>query len=226
MIKSSSLSRNTANESCLPITVCGMGSTNIPTEYLLDLDAHDSFDDRDDQGQPREKATEGESYDGLYAYGIGDTTVYTEHDLDKWIIVDPVFPDTQCLDLDSMLIDLWCQGNRGGLFENSVGISYILDGENKKGLWFDVPDTDNEKLYHAVTFWYKVDEGECTTTIRMHDRLSDNLSEDYLGVLDNYIYGIHKDMAPFILYAIEQMETNPRSGALNDLELGDNFYCD
>ena len=39
-------------------------------------------------------------------------------------------------------------------------------------------------------------------------------------------YGIDRDMSILLLYAIEQMEANPRSGALNDLELGDNFYCD
>ena len=44
--------------------------------------------------------------------------------------------------------------------------------------------------------------------------------------MDNYTHIIHVDLAPLMLYAIEQMEENPRSGALNDLDLGDNFYCD
>ena len=50
--------------------------------------------------------------------------------------------------------------------------------------------------------------------------------EQYYSIMDNYTHIIHVDLAPLMLYAIEQMEENPRSGALNDLDLGDNFYCD
>ena len=32
-------------------------------------------------------------------------------------------------------------------------------------------------------------------------------------------------MAPLILLAIERMEANPQNGVLDDLDLGDNFYC-
>jgi len=173
--------------------------------------------------QPRKKETE--KYDGPYAYKVGDTTIYTEHDLEQWIVLDDRFTtESYTLDLDAMLVDLWCKGNRGGIFENKVGYSYVIDSENTKGLWFDSPDIEREKLYHAATVLYYVDGAGYEITIRMYDCDSSEPARDYYRVLSTY--AIHKELAPLILYTIEQMEVDPRSATLEDLDLGRNFYCD
>lgn len=188
----------------------------------INPDEHDPFQDRDDQGNPVEHATESESHDGQYAYQVGDTTIYTQHDLDQWLVDDPELSGRIDFDIGTMLIDLWCQGNRGGIFENDAGYSYVLDGDNTKGVWFDSPDPDSAKFYHAFTVWYKVGETEYTTTVRMYER-SDRMSD---LILSDYTHGIDRDMSILLLYTIEQMEANPRGNALNDLDLGRNFYCD
>ena len=106
-----------------------------------------------------------------------------------------------------------------------IGFSYTLDGDSTKGVWFDSPDPDNDRMYHAVTVWYKVNGSEHTTTTRIYD-CPPPYGEEYYSIMDNYTHIIHRDLAPLVLYAIEQMEANPRGGALNDLDLGRNFYCD
>ena len=226
---------------CMVMTACGgenkPGQNGQPdtvevhegeeqdTTDQINPDAHDPFRDRDDQGNPIDHAAESEAHDGQYAYKVGDTTIYTEHDLEQWIYLDDRFTtESYTLDLDAMLIDLWCAGNRGGIFVNDVGYSYVIDGENTKGLWFDSPDPERSKLYHAVTVWYSVNGSEQTTTVRMYDCDSSDPPHDYLRVMSTY--AIHREVAPLILYSIEQMEIDPSSGALNDLDLGRNFYCD
>ena len=190
-------------------------------------DDYNPFRDKDDEGNPVEHATESESHDGQYAYQVGDTTIYTQHDLDQWLVESEKYPGHYNFDIGAMLIDLWCQGNRGGIFENEAGFSYVLDGENTKGVWFDSPDPDNDRMYHAVTVWYKVDGSERTTTVRIYDCPPAPENKDkYYSIMDHYTNIIHIELAPLILYSIEQMEANPSGGALNDLDLGRNFYCD
>ena len=59
------------------------GGEEQDTVDQINPDAHDPFADRDDQGNPIDRAAESEGHDGQYAYKIGDTTIYTQHDLNR-----------------------------------------------------------------------------------------------------------------------------------------------
>ena len=227
MVMTACAGENKPGQGGQPDTVEVHGGEEQDTVDQINPDAHDPFADRDDQGNPIDHAAESEGPDGQYAYKVGDTTIYTQHDLDQWLIESERYPGCYDFDIGAMLIDLWCQDNRGGIFENNVGFSYILDGDNTKGVWFDSPDPDNDKMYHAVTVWYKVDGSERSTTIRIYDCPPAPENKDkYYSIMDHYTHIIHVDLAPLMIYAIEQMEIDPSGGALNDLDLGRNFYCD
>ena len=59
------------------------GGEEQDTVDQINPDAHDPCADRDDQGNPIDRAAESEGHDGQYAYKIGDTTIYTQHDLNR-----------------------------------------------------------------------------------------------------------------------------------------------
>ena len=84
----------------------------------INPDDHNPFRDKDDEGNPIDHTAESETHDGQYAYKVGDTTINTEHDLNQWLKKDERYPDYYDFDIGAMLIDLWCQDNRGGIFEN------------------------------------------------------------------------------------------------------------
>ena len=159
----------------------------------------------------------------VYRYQVGDATIYTLHDLDKYIVPDERYPQYFDLDLDAMLADIWCE-NGGGVVENKVGYSYSDGSDFTRGLWMDVPDSENDRMYHMVTISRVFNDTEYKTSIRIYD-CPGPYDDNYYSIMYNYTHIIHKDMAPLILLALEQMEYNPKNGALNDLPLGDNFYC-
>ncbi len=165
---------------------------------------------------------------GGYLHEVGGARFYTEHDINQWLKPNDRHPELTDFDIGQMLIDIWCE-NGGGLIENKVGFSYTNGEEWANGIWFEVPDVDSENVFHMVTIMYSSGGVEYTTAIRIYDYpkpFPDYWSTDYYYVLDQYYHGIHADMAPLILLAIERMEANPHDGVLNDLNLNENFYCD
>ena len=165
---------------------------------------------------------------GGYLHEVGGARFYTEHDINQWLKPNDRHPELTDFNIGQMLIDIWCE-NGGGLIENKVGFSYTNGEEWAKGIWFEVPDVDSENVFHMVTIMYSSGGVEYTTAIRIYDYpkpFPDYWSTDYYYVLDQYYHGIHADMAPLILLAIEKMEANPYDGVLNDLNLNENFYCD
>lgn len=161
-------------------------------------------------------------HDGYY-HEVGGARFYTEHDINQWLKPDNKYPRYLDFDIGQMLIDLWCQDG-GGIIENNVGFSYTDGEEWTKGVWFEVPDADNDRLYHMVTIMNVYDGVEYTTSISMND-CPGPYTETYYSILNNYTHIIHKDLAPLILLAIEKMDANPYDGALNDLNLNENFQC-
>ncbi len=182
--------------------------------------------DRQDQEnlerENREREKQEQEQQGSYRHEVGGATFYTKHDLAKYIEEDVEYPGFFNLNTNAMVTDIWCT-NGGEVMENKVGYSYSNGNDVTKGLWIDVPDSENKRLYHMITVWAKVDGVEYTTSIRMYD--CSGPKTDIYCIFSDYMDGIHKDMAPLLLYALEQMEENPRNGALNDLGLNDNFYC-
>ncbi len=160
-------------------------------------------------------------HDGYY-HEVGGARFYTEHDINRWLKPNERHPEFTDFDIGQMLIDLWCQDG-GGIIENNVGFSYTNGEEWTKGLWFEVPDADNSSLYHMATIMIAYNGIEYTTSIRMYD--CPKPENGYYYILDGYYDGIHPDMAPLILLAIEKMDANPYDGALNDLNLNENFQC-
>ena len=166
-------------------------------------------------------------HDGYY-HEVGGARFYTEHDINQWLKPNDRHSELTDFNIEQMLIDIWCE-NGGGLIENKVGFSYTNGEEWAKGIWFEDPDVDSENVFHKVTIMYSSGGVEYTTAIKIHDYpkpFPDYWSTDYYYVLDQYYHGIHADMAPLILLAIEKMEANPYDGVLNDLNLDENFYCD
>ena len=159
---------------------------------------------------------------GEYRHQVGGAEFYTEHDLSKYIVDNGRGGGHFKIDFDSMLQDIWCE-NGGGIVSNSVGYSYSDGNDFTKGIWFDVEDSDIELLMHMATISRVVEGREYSTSIRIYE--CPRPSVGYY-TLDIGGMAVHPDMAPLILLALEQMEYNPRNGALNDLPLGDNFYCD
>ena len=160
---------------------------------------------------------------GGYLHNVGGARFYTEHDINQWLRPDEDYPEYLDFDIEQMIIDIWCE-NDGGIIENKVGFSYTNGEDWTRGIWFEVPDSDNDRLYHMATILYVEDGIEYTTSIRMYD--CPKPEGGYYYVLNNWVHVIHPDMAPLILLAIEKMEANPYDGALNDLNLNENFYCD
>ena len=160
---------------------------------------------------------------GGYLHEVGGARFYTEHDINQWLRPDEDYPEYLDFDIEQMIIDIWCE-NGGGIIENKVGFSYTNGEDWTRGIWFEVPDSDNDRLYHIATILYVEDGIEYTTSIRMYD--CPKPEGGYYYVLNNWVHVIHPDMAPLILLAIEKMEANPYDGVLNDLNLNENFYCD
>ena len=215
----------------------------------VQLDAVEIHDD-DPQGNPaagnhddpihHDEATDNDPMNGDgeenlgmhegYYHEIGDAWFYTEHDLDKYITTESYYikvdgvltPRTQYVfDLDALLTDVWCETG-GGFVSNSVGYSYSDGNDFTKGMWFEAPNSDNEKLRHTMTVVYEIDGIEYRTSMHKYDCPRPDSGYYALNTLN---IAIHPDMAPLILYTLEQMESNPRNDVLSELPLNDNFEC-
>lgn len=193
-----------------------------PIDNEDDGQAERDRQDQEDLERERQEREKQEQQSG-YRHEVGGTTFYTKHDLSKYLSPNERYPQYYDFVFDTLLQDIWC-ANGGGFMENSAGYSYSDGNDITRGLWVEVPDSENDRLYHMVTILYKVDGVEYKTSIRIYD-CPGPYNENYYSIMYNYTHIIHKDMAPLILYALEQMEENPRNGALNDLGLNDNFYC-
>ncbi len=63
---------------------------------------------------------------GQYAYTVGDTTVYTEHDIERWLTPDE-YPGDFILSLGQMLGEVW---QMSGMY-NAAGYSFDYGDESK-----------------------------------------------------------------------------------------------
>ncbi len=202
----------------------GEGEGDVIPDVIPDPGVDDG---EGDSGGATHSGNEGEvspgTHDGYY-HEVDGVGFYTEHDINQWLTPDPQVPDLYDFDIGQMLYDLWCEDG-GGILENNVGFSYVNGSSSAKGVWFEVPDAENTNSFHMVTIFYSVDGVEYTTAVRIYNYPSGTHPEIYYEVLDGYYHSIHRDMAPLILLAIERMEANPQNGVLDDLPLGDNFYC-
>ena len=68
---------------------------------------------------------------GQYSYTVGDTTVYTEHDIERWLTPDE-YPGDFILSLGQMLGEVWQMSG----MDNAAGYSFY-DGDESKWLSFD-----------------------------------------------------------------------------------------
>lgn len=156
---------------------------------------------------------------------VGGATFYTEHDLNQWLVPNERNPEYLNFDIGQMLIDLWCQDG-GGIFENKVGFSYVKKGEyDAKGVWFQVPDSDSENIFHRVNIMIARNGTEYTNSITIYEypKPFKDHADEYYNIMDQYYHSIHRDLAPLILYTIEQMEIDPSHDPLSDLNLNENF---
>ena len=227
------------------LSACAGGKSDEPEGQLDAIDVQDGEgegdvipdvvpdpgvdDDEGDSGGATHSGDEGEvspgTHDGYY-HEVNGVGFYTEHDINQWMKPDEVHPEMLDFDVGQMLYDLWCEDG-GGILENDVGFSYVNGSNSSKGVWFEVPDSDGPNTYHMVTVFYNCDGVEYTTAIRIYNYpkpLADHKTE-FCFVMNGYYRAISTDMAPLILLAIERMEANPQGGVLDDLPLGDNFYC-
>ena len=231
---------------CIFLTACADVKNSDPSDAQLDsIEIHDN-DPHDDPAAgnqddpiPHDEVIsdpmdgDGEENPGMhdgYYHEIGGAWFYTEHDLGKYITTEEYYikvdgvltPKSQYVfDLDALLTDIWCE-NGGGFVSNSVGYSFSDSNDFVKGIWFEDPDSENEKLRHTFTVLYEVDGSECRTSVHLYNCPRPNSGYYALNTLN---IAIHPDMAPLILYTLEQMESNPRNDVLSELPLGDNFYC-
>ena len=164
-------------------------------------------------------------HDGYY-HEVGGARFYTEHDINQWLKPDEQSWGLTDFDIEQMLIDLWCQ-DEGRVVGNGMGYSYSNGSDVVKSIYFDMPDSGNDNMFHRVTLVYSKDGVEYTTSIQIYEcppPTAGNKGEFY-QILDNYYYFVDDDLAPLILLAIEEMDTNHHGSVLDDLGLNENFFC-
>ena len=158
---------------------------------------------------------------GGYLHEVGGARFYTEHDINQWLIPDEKYPEYFNFDIYQMLVDIWCEDG-GGIYQVIDGFAYTNGVDFfTKGIGFKELDDENSKLYRCVKFTYAGEE----VSIVMHD--CSRPEGDYYCILGGpeheWIYGIHPDLAPLILFAAEQMVAGSPCEALSGLNLGTNF---
>ena len=224
------------------------------TDYIISpdaqLDAVEVHDD-DNQGDPNARdhdkipdvsidqdvdwsqdESEEETYenpgmhDGYYNE-VGGARFYTEHDINQWLKPDEDSWGVIDFDIEQMLTDLWCQDG-GEIHTDNWGYFCVIDGDLAKGVWFDMPDSINDNMFHEVNVIYNDEGTQYVTHIQIREcpPMTANYKGDFYLILDHYRYVAYKDLAPLILLAIEEMDVNLQCSVLNDLDLNDNFYCD
>ena len=151
--------------------------------------------------------------EGQYAYTVGDTTVYTEHPIERWLTPDNDDPKNAYLNLGQMLEEVWqIEGQ-----DNNAGYSFYSNGESK---WLSFDDEDDDHIDHTVTMSWLTDGTESSVTISMANY---RYEDPCFYIVGSRIYGIDKELAVLILLTAERIEEDPNYFTLEDLNLGTNF---
>ena len=151
--------------------------------------------------------------EGQYAYTVGDTTVYTEHPIERWLTPDNDDPKNAYLNLGQMLEEVWqIEGQ-----ENNAGYSFYGNGESK---WLSFDDEDDSHIDHTVTMSWLTDGTESSVTISMTNY---RYEDPRFYIVGSRIYCIDKELAILILLTAERIEEDPNNFTLEDLDLGPNF---
>ena len=151
--------------------------------------------------------------EGQYAYTVGDTTVYTEHPIERWLTPDNDDPKNAYLNLGQMLEEVWqIEGQ-----ENNAGYSFYGNGESK---WLSFDDEDDSHIDHTVTMSWLADGTESSVTISMANYRPE---DPRFCIVGSCIYVIDKELAVLVLLTAERIEEDPNYFTLEDLDLGPNF---
>lgn len=217
------------------------GNNDIGGDYGLgDPDADDEDNQTGVPEEPEEEVPAPGGHDG-YRYEVGDTVVYTDNPIDRWVTYDEEY-NLYNFDVVRMLFDLWCQDGGNIIEGNDAPTIYDHDGKpyqysdicsfyDKNGdfagwVYFSTPDEEYAYVFHSFTVTRIVDGKHYSTSVTMHD--SDyNFHDDYKCVLDGYIRGIHNDIAVLLLATAEKVAKSPeQANVLSGLALGSNYSID
>lgn len=150
--------------------------------------------------------------EGQYAYTVGDTTVYTEHPIERWLTPSES-PKDSYLNLGQMLEEVWqIEGQ-----DNNAGYSFYGNGESK---WLSFDDEDDSHINHTVTMSWLTDGTESSVTISMANYRHE---DPRFYIVGSCIYCIDKELAVLVLLTAERIKEDPNYFTLEDLDLGSNF---
>lgn len=189
----------------------------------------ESPDERDDDGGGESKG-DGEDEPQMdapgahgYRYEVGDTVIYTEHDLDQWLRPNNQYSKpTENFLLEEMFEELFnCTVKTG----TDLSMDFFRDGEAIGGLVLDTPHPDNGALFQNVSISLRGEDGGDYYTEITIFRCGGKLSDLYCVIRPDYFKGIPREVAPLVLLAAEIMAEEPQNGALNAYgeALGSNF---
>ena len=150
---------------------------------------------------------------GQYAYPVGDTTVYTEHPIERWLTPANNNPKNSYLNLGQMLGEVWQMSGT----ENAAGYSFYEGDESK---WLSFDDEDDNHIDHTVTMSWLADGTESSVTISMANY---RYEDPCFYIVGSCIYAIDKELAVLVLLTAERIEEDPNYFTLEDLDLGPNF---
>ena len=154
---------------------------------------------------------EPEPEQGQYAYTVGDTTVYTEHPIERWLTPHE-YPGDFILSLGQMLGEVWQMSG----MDNAAGYSFY-EGDESKWLSFDDEEDD---VHHTVKISWRHDGTEGSVTAKMIDCPYEN---PRCHIIESRMYDIDKELAILILVMAERLSNDPSHFTLEDLDLGPNF---
>ena len=166
----------------------------------------------DPEPEPEPEQAEPEPEQGQYAYTVGDTTVYTEHPIERWLTPSES-PKDSYLNLGQMLEEVWQMSG----MDNAAGYSFYGNGESK---WLSFDDEDDSHINHTVTMSWLADGTENSVTISMANYRHE---DPRFCIVGSCIYVIDKELAVLILLTAERIEEDPNYFTLEDLDLGSNF---
>lgn len=155
---------------------------------------------------------EPEPEQGQYAYTVGDTTVYTEHPIERWLTPSEN-PKDSYLNLGQMLGEVWQMSG----MDNAAGYSFYEGDESK---WLSFDDEDDNHINHTVTMSWLADGTESSVTISMANYRHE---DPRFCIVGSCIYVIDKELAVLVLLTAERIEEDPNYFTLEDLDLGPNF---
>ena len=150
--------------------------------------------------------------EGQHAYTVGDTTVYTEHPIERWLTPANNNPKNSYLNLGQMLGEVWQMSG----MDNAAGYSFY-EGDESKWLSFD---DEKDHMHHSVKIGWRHDGTEGSVTAKMIDCPYEN---PHCHIIESRMYNIDKELAILILVMAERLSDDPSHFTLEDLDLGPNF---